>query len=123
MKMNEKNLKISNIKQELDNLREIFDYFMDSYGLPDKFKEFDFDSFYEIIEKLILENKDSDLLNKNIRFKESEALNDLVYIFLLDSLNRIEEELAEINIKKRNIINIKEKMNKFINQRQVLNDK
>ncbi len=102
---------ICEIKENLNNIRDIYDYYIDVYGIPENYKDVDFDDLLNKIDSL--KNVDFIEENKKIKFEESKALNDLVYLFLLDCISSIEDELNNINIKKRNFINIKEKLKKF----------
>lgn len=109
--MNETHKLIDNIKDDLLNLREIFDYYLDSYGMPENYKRVDFD---ELIKKVdCLKNAEYFGDSEKTKFEESKALNDLVYLFLLDNIASIEEDINEIAARKKNFINIKEKIKKF----------
>ncbi|MEM4260724.1 MAG: hypothetical protein QXG00_05800 [Candidatus Woesearchaeota archaeon] len=117
--MNDIEKLIDDIKNDLINLREIFDYYMDSYGIPENYKNIDYDKLIKKIE--LLRNVNYFDADKKMEFEESKALNELVYLFLLDSISSIEEDINNINIKKRNFINIKEKIKKF--RKKVINEK
>lgn len=106
---------ICKIKEDLNNIRDIFDYFIDVYGMPENHKDVDFDELINRVESL--KNFNFVKEDKEIKFEESKALNDLVYLFLLDCISSVEEELNSINMRKRNFINIKEKLKKFIKDR------
>ncbi|MEM5877517.1 MAG: hypothetical protein QXF12_01430 [Candidatus Aenigmatarchaeota archaeon] len=121
--MNDKKHLIKELKNKIEELREIFDYYIDSYGLPERYSEFNME---EIIRNIDLldemeekhDDEKSDFKKKKLKSEEAEALLDLMYIFILDHLSDIEDEIKSISLKRKNFINIKDKIRKFKKQRK-----
>lgn len=116
--MNEKKDLIKELKNKIEELREIFDYYIDSYGLPERFSEFNIEEIIRninLLEELEEKSEDEELKFKKKKLKsgEAEALLDLIYIFILDHISDIEDEIRSISLKRKNFINIKDKIKKF----------
>lgn len=103
---------IQYIKKELLKLKDIFDYFIDSYGLPENIEYYDFDELLKRVENLENCKKNKEELRVD-NLNELEAIKELTHLFILDCLSNIEEEINNINQRKRNFINMRDKIRKI----------